>query len=63
MTTTTTTPEQFLSAQKANVETFFELSSKAFDGVEKLVELNLQVAKTAIAEAAEAAAEVGFGSI
>lgn len=47
------TPDQVLAAQKANVETLFDLTNKAFEGVEKLVELNLQVAKTALAEVAE----------
>ena len=47
------TAEQLLAAQKANVETLFGLTSKAFEGVEKLVELNLAVAKTAMSEAAE----------
>jgi phasin family protein len=47
------TAEQLLAAQKANVETLFGLTNKAFEGVEKLVELNLQVAKTALGEAAE----------
>ena len=47
------TAEQVMAAQKANVETLFGLTNKAFEGVEKLVELNLQVAKTAIAEAQE----------
>lgn len=50
----TLTPEQFVAAQKANVETFFGLSNKAFEGVEKLIELNLQAVKAAMAEAAEA---------
>ena len=49
----TFTPEQLVAAQKANVETLFGLTTKAFEGVEKLVELNLQVAKTTLAEAAE----------
>ncbi|HNU09734.1 MAG TPA: TIGR01841 family phasin [Rubrivivax sp.] len=49
------TNEQFVAAQKANLETLFGLTNKAFEGVEKLVELNMQVAKTAMAEAAEAA--------
>jgi len=51
-----TTPfnnEQFLAAQKASIETLFGLTAKAFEGVEKLVELNLQVAKTSLAEVAE----------
>lgn len=47
------TADQFVAAQKASVETLFGLTSKAFEGVEKLVELNLQVAKTTLAEAAE----------
>ena len=51
--TTTFTAEQFLAAQKASVETLFGLTTKAFEGVEKLVELNLQVAKATLAEAAE----------
>jgi phasin family protein len=47
------TAEQLLAAQKANVETLFGLTNKAFEGVEKLVELNLQVARAALGEAAE----------
>jgi phasin family protein len=49
----TLTPEQLVAAQKTNVETFFDLSSKALEGAEKLIELNLQVVKAALAEAAE----------
>jgi phasin family protein len=51
--TTSFTPEQFMAAQKASVETLFGLTTKAFEGMEKLVELNLQVAKTSLTEAAE----------
>ena len=47
------TPEQFTAASKANLETLFGLTNKAFEGVEKLVELNLQVAKATLAEGAE----------
>lgn len=47
------TPEQFAAAQKANMETLFGLTNKAFEGVERLVELNLQVAKAAMSEVAE----------
>eukprot|EP01136_Pigoraptor_vietnamica_P025112 Opistho-1_new@78767 len=47
------TAEQVFAAHKANLETLFGLTNKAFEGVEKLVELNLQVAKTALGEAAE----------
>jgi phasin family protein len=47
------TAEQLIAANKANVETLFGLTNKAFEGMEKLVELNLQVAKAALGEAAE----------
>ena len=47
------TAEQFVAAHKANLDTLFGLTNKAFEGVEKLVELNLQVAKAAMGEAAE----------
>jgi phasin family protein len=33
------TPDQLMAAQKANVETLFGLTQKAFEGMEKLVEL------------------------
>ena len=49
------TAEQIFAAQKANLETLFGLTNKAFEGVEKLVELNMQVAKTAMGEAADSA--------
>ena len=49
------TAEQIVAAQKANVEALFGLTSKAFEGVEKLVELNLQVARTTMGEVAETA--------
>jgi phasin family protein len=45
------TADQIVSAQKANIETLFGISSLAFEGVEKLIELNTQVAKTAMTEA------------
>ena len=47
------TPEQLLAAQKANFDTLFGLTNKAFEGVEKLVELNVTATKAALAEAAE----------
>ncbi|WP_345810936.1 phasin family protein [Paraburkholderia sp. PREW-6R] len=47
------TPEQFAAAQKANFDTLFSLTTKAFEGVEKLVELNLQVVKSTLAESQE----------
>ncbi|HSI50890.1 MAG TPA: phasin family protein [Ideonella sp.] len=49
------TAEQLVANQKATVETLFELTNKAFAGVEKLVELNLQVAKASMSEVAETA--------
>jgi len=54
------TAEQIVAAQKANLETLFDLTNKAFEGVEKLVELNLQVAKASMGEVqATAAASLG----
>ncbi len=47
------TPEQLIAAQKSQIEALFGLTNKAFEGVEKLVELNIQVAKTALGEVAE----------
>src|SRR3954463_14082827 len=46
------TAEQVLASQKAAVETLFGLTAKAFEGVEKLVELNMTASKAALAEAA-----------
>jgi phasin family protein len=47
------TVEQVLASQKANVETLLGLTSKAFEGVEKIVELNLTASKAALAESGE----------
>ena len=47
----TLTNEQLLAAHKANIEMLFGLTSKAFEGVEKLVELNLNASRTALSEA------------
>ncbi len=44
------TAEQIVASHKANVETLFGLTAKAFEGVEKMVELNLSVAKAALDE-------------
>ncbi len=46
------TAEQIAASHKANLETLFGLTTKAFEGVEKLVELNLTASKAALAEAA-----------
>ena len=47
------TVEQIMAAQKANVETLFGLTTKAFAGVEKMVELNIQASKAALSEASD----------
>lgn len=47
------TVEQIMASQKASVETLLGLTSKAFEGVEKIVELNLAASKAALAESAE----------
>lgn len=46
------TAEQLMVAHKANMETIFGLTQKAFDGLERLVELNLQVTKAALSDSA-----------
>lgn len=46
------TVEQVVAAQKANIETLFGLTTKAFEGVEKIVELNLTASKATLSEAA-----------
>jgi phasin family protein len=45
--------DQFAAANKASVETLFGVSGQAFEGVEKLVALNLQTIKTVLAETEE----------
>jgi phasin family protein len=47
------TIEQIASMQKANVEALFGLSQKTFESAEKLVDLNLQVSREALAESAD----------
>jgi phasin family protein len=48
-------PEQFAAAQKTHFDTFFSLTNKVFEGVEKLTTLNLQAAKSIFAETQETA--------
>jgi phasin family protein len=52
-------PEQFSAASKANLEAqlamMTELSNKAFEGVEKVIDLNLNVAKSSLEESAATA--------
>jgi phasin family protein len=49
------TVEQIMATQKANMDTLFGLTHKAYSGVEKLVELNMTAGKAALGEAAESA--------
>lgn len=46
------TPEQITAAHKANIETLFGLTTQAFEGVEKIVELNVAASRAALTEAA-----------
>ncbi|WP_432260976.1 phasin family protein [Cupriavidus sp. TMH.W2] len=48
-------PEQFIKLQMAGIETLTGLTGKAFEGFEKLLELNLRTMKTALAETREGA--------
>ncbi|MDO8274313.1 MAG: TIGR01841 family phasin [Serpentinimonas sp.] len=52
------TVEQILAAQKAQVSTLFELSTKALASVERLNELNLQAARASLSETASHAQAV-----
>jgi phasin family protein len=52
------TVEQVMASHKANVETLFGLTGKAFEGVEKLVELNMAASRAALADAASQAQSV-----
>jgi phasin family protein len=47
------TPEQLIASQKTTLDTLFGLTTKAFEGVEKLVELNLTASKAALSEASD----------
>jgi len=47
------TVEQVVASNKANVETLLGLTSKAFEGIEKMVELNLTASKAALADSGE----------
>jgi len=46
-------PEQIAASQKAGLDAFFALTGKVFEGVEKLVALNLQVVRSVLAESQE----------
>jgi phasin family protein len=47
------TPEQFAGANKAQFDTLFVLTNKAFEGFQKVLALNLQVVKSTLAESQE----------
>jgi phasin family protein len=46
------TNEQLVAAHKANVETLFGLTSKAFESVQRLIELNVTASRSALEETA-----------
>jgi phasin family protein len=52
------TAEQVIAVQKSHIDTVFALANKAFSGVEKTAELNLQAAKALLGEAADHARAV-----
>ena len=52
------TADQFVAAQKANLEILFGLNETAFEGAEKLFDLNVKTAKAAFAESADHARSV-----
>jgi phasin family protein len=54
------TVDQVLAAQKSQFDTLFGLTSKAFAGVERLVELNITASKAALSEAAQST-QAAFG--
>lgn len=46
-------PQQLIAAQQSNVDAFFDVANKAFAGFEKLVALNVQTSKAALADSQE----------
>ena len=49
------TPEQLIAINKANVETALRFAGVALDGVEKLIELQMKTAKSALADSIQSA--------
>ncbi len=49
------TPEQIAAAHKANLETLSGLTSQALQSIEKLVELNMQIAKQSLSDSMSSA--------
>lgn len=46
------TPEQITATYQANIDTLFGLTTKVFEGVEKMVELNVAASRASLTEAA-----------
>ncbi len=49
------TPEQIAAAQKANLETLSGLTNQALQSIEKLIELNMHIAKQSLGESMSSA--------
>jgi phasin family protein len=49
------TVEQIVNSQKTNLETSFGLAGTFFEGVQQLMDLNMEAAKSALSEAAQTA--------
>ena len=49
------TPEQLAAAQKANIETLSSLTNQALQSIEKLVELNMHIAKQSLSDSMNSA--------
>ena len=47
------TPENLSEAQKQNIEAMMKLSQKAFEGIEKMVDLQLNAARASLQETSE----------
>lgn len=47
------TPENLSEAQKQNIEAMMKLSHKAFEGIEKMVDLQLNAARASLQETSE----------
>ena len=56
------TPVHFSAAQKAGFEAVFDTWSKVLEGVEQIAKLNIQLAKTTLAEN-HGVAEKGFSTV
>ena len=47
------TPDNLSEAQKQNIEAMMKLSHKAFEGIEKMVDLQLNAARASLQETSE----------